>query len=157
MCRTSGTSGAKYRRAKITVFAEGPRGSLAKPLIAKLGLDQGRNAQTYALGVKELWEYPPGRIARGHVVHTAGWPLTARQFGGGFVYALSETLLSAGLVSGLDYEDPRFDPHNAFQQLKTHPWLRKLLEGREMLRYGAKSLPEGGYFSIPTTAVIARC
>jgi len=140
-------------RAKITVFAEGPRGSLAKPLIAKLGLDKGRNPQTYALGVKELWEIPAGRIARGHVVHTAGWPLSSRQFGGGFVYALSETLLSLGLVSGLDYEDPRFDPHNAFQQLKTHPWLRKLLEGGEMLRYGAKTLPEGGYFSIPATAV----
>ena len=139
-------------RAKITVFAEGPRGSLAKPLVAKLGLDQGRNPQTYALGVKELWEIPAGRIARGHVVHTAGWPLDSRQFGGGFVYALSETLLSVGLVAGLDYEDPRFDPHNAFQQFKTHPWLSKLLDGGKMLRYGAKTLPEGGYFSIPTTA-----
>jgi electron-transferring-flavoprotein dehydrogenase len=138
--------------AKITVFAEGPRGSLSKPLIARLGLDKGRNPQTYALGVKELWEIPGGRIAPGHVVHTAGWPLSSRQFGGGFVYALSETLLSVGLVSGLDYEDPRFDPHNAFQQFKTHPWLKKLLAGGEMLRYGAKTLPEGGYFSVPATA-----
>ena len=78
---------------------------------------------------------------------------TTRQFGGGFVYAISETLLSVGLVSGLDYEDPRFDPHHAFQQFKTHPWLSKLLDGGQMLRYGAKTLPEGGYFSIPTTAV----
>jgi electron-transferring-flavoprotein dehydrogenase len=140
-------------RAKITVFAEGTRGSLAKPLIAKLGLDAGRNPQTYALGVKELWEIPAGRIAKGHVVHTAGWPLSMRQFGGGFVYAISETLLSVGLVSGLDYEDPRFDPHNAFQQFKTHPWVSKLLEGGQMLHYGAKTLPEGGFFSIPTTAV----
>jgi len=140
-------------RAKITVFAEGTRGSLAKPLIAKLGLDAGRNPQTYALGVKELWEIPAGRIAKGHVVHTAGWPLSTQQFGGGFVYAISETLLSVGLVSGLDYADPRFDPHNAFQQFKTHPWLSKLLDGGQMLRYGAKTLPEGGYFSIPTTAV----
>lgn len=139
-------------RAKVTVFAEGPRGSLTKSLIAKLGLDKGRNPQTYALGVKELWEIPPGRLSRGHVVHTAGWPLSAQQFGGGFIYALSETILSVGLVSGLDYEDPRFDPHNAFQQFKTHPWVRKLLEGGQMLRYGAKSLPEGGYFSIPATA-----
>jgi electron-transferring-flavoprotein dehydrogenase len=138
--------------AKLTVFAEGPRGSLAKPLIAKLGLDQGRNPQTYALGVKELWEIPAGRIPRGRVVHTAGWPLNSRQVGGGFVYALSETLLSVGLVVGLDYADPRFDPHNAFQQFKTHPWLSKLLDGGKMLRYGAKTLPEGGYFSIPTTA-----
>ncbi len=138
--------------AKVTVFAEGPRGSLAKPLIAKLGLDQGRNPQAYALGVKELWEIPAGRIPGGHVVHTAGWPLNSQQFGGGFVYALSETLLSVGLVAGLDYADPRFDPHNAFQQFKTHPWLGKLLDGGKMLRYGAKTLPEGGYFSIPTTA-----
>jgi electron-transferring-flavoprotein dehydrogenase len=140
-------------RAKITIFAEGTRGSLAKTLIAKLGLDAGRNPQTYAIGVKELWEIPAGRIAKGHVVHTAGWPLSMRQFGGGFVYAISETLLSVGLVSGLDYDDPRFDPHNAFQQFKTHPWLQKLLEGGQMIRYGAKTLPEGGYFSIPTTAV----
>ncbi len=140
-------------RAKITIFAEGTRGSLAKTLIARQGLDAGRNPQSYALGVKELWEIPPGRIAKGHVVHTAGWPLTLRQFGGGFVYAISETLLSVGLVSGLDYEDPRFDPHNAFQRFKTHPWLQKLLADGQMVRYGAKTLPEGGYFSIPTTAV----
>jgi electron-transferring-flavoprotein dehydrogenase len=139
-------------RAKVTVFAEGTRGSLAKGLIAKLGLDAGRNPQTYALGVKELWEIPAGRIAKGHVVHTAGWPLSLRQFGGGFVYAVEETMLSVGFVSGLDYEDPRFDPHNAFQQFKTHPWMRKLLKGGQMLRFGAKSLPEGGYFSIPGTA-----
>lgn len=139
-------------RAKITVFAEGTRGSLTKALVAKLGLDKGRNPQTYALGVKELWEVPPGRLPRGHVVHTAGWPLNSRQFGGGFIYGLSEKVLSLGLVSGLDYQDPRFDPHNAFQQFKTHPWVRKLLEDGQMLRYGAKSLPEGGYFSIPATA-----
>jgi electron-transferring-flavoprotein dehydrogenase len=140
-------------RAKVTVFAEGTRGSLTKTLIGKLKLDDGRNPQTYSLGVKELWEVPAGRLARGQVVHIAGWPLNSRQFGGGFVYAFSDTLLSLGLVSGLDYEDPRFDPHNAFQQFKTHPWMKKLLEGGEMLRYGAKSLPEGGYFSIPNTAV----
>jgi electron-transferring-flavoprotein dehydrogenase len=140
-------------RAKLTVFAEGTRGSLAKGLIAKLGLEAGRNPQTYALGVKELWEIPSGRIAKGHVIHTAGWPLNLRQFGGGFIYAIEETRLSLGLVSGLDYEDPRFDPHDAFQQFKTHPWMRTLLGGGQMLRYGAKTLPEGGYFSIPTTAV----
>ena len=138
-------------RAKVTVFAEGPCGSLTKQLIAKLGLDRGRNPQMYAVGVKELWEIPAGRIARGEVIHTAGWPLTSRQFGGGFIYALSETCLSAGLVIGLEYEDPRFDPHNAFQQFKTHPWVRKLLAGGQMVRYGAKTIPEGGYYSIPVT------
>ena len=139
-------------RAKVTVLAEGPRGSLAKQLISRLGLDCDREPQVYSLGIKELWEIPAGRIAAGEVIHTAGWPLASSQFGGGFIYALSETKLSIGLVSGLDYGDPRFDPHSAFQQWKTHPWLRRLLEGGQMLRYGAKTIPEGGYFSVPSTA-----
>jgi electron-transferring-flavoprotein dehydrogenase len=139
-------------RAKVTVFAEGPRGSLAKQLIQRLGLDRGCNPQVYALGLKELWEIPPGRVKAGQVIHTVGWPLGARQYGGGFIYALSDTKLSVGLVVGLDYDDPRFDPHNAFQQFKTHPFVRGLLESGEMVRYGAKTIPEGGYFSIPSTA-----
>ena len=138
--------------AKVTVLAEGPRGSLAKQLISRLGLDCDREPQVYSLGVKELWEIPAGRIAAGEVIHTAGWPLASSQFGGGFIYALSETKLSIGLVSGLDYGDPRFDPHCAFQQWKTHPWLRRVLQGGQMLRYGAKTIPEGGYFSVPSTA-----
>jgi electron-transferring-flavoprotein dehydrogenase len=140
-------------RAKVTVFAEGPRGSLTKQLVTKLDLDRGRNPQVYSLGIKELWEVPPVRVERGHVTHTLGWPLSSSQFGGGFLYALSETRLSVGLVIGLDSEDPRFDPHNAFQRFKTHPSVRKLLEGGQMIRYGAKTIPEGGYFSIPTTAM----
>jgi electron-transferring-flavoprotein dehydrogenase len=140
-------------RAKVTVFAEGPRGSLAKPLTGRLHLDQGCNPQVYAVGVKELWEVPAGRIEAGQVIHTAGWPLSSRQFGGGFIYALAETLLSVGLVAGLDYEDPRFDPHEAFQQFKTHPWMQRLLAGGQMVRYGAKTIPEGGWFSVPRTAV----
>ncbi len=140
-------------RAKVTVLAEGPRGSLAKQLVSRFKLDRDSNPQVYTLGVKELWEIPTGRIARGEVIHTAGWPLKSRQFGGGFIYALSETLLSVGLVAGLDYEDPRFDPHDAFQRFKTHSRLRRLLEGGKMVRYGAKTIPEGGYFSIPQTAM----
>jgi electron-transferring-flavoprotein dehydrogenase len=139
-------------RAKVTVFAEGSRGSLAKELVRRLDLQAGRNPQNYTLGVKELWEIPVGRMEKGSVVHTAGWPLILRQFGGGFLYALSETQVSVGLVAGLDCTDPRFDVHNAFQQFKTHPWVRPLLEGGQMLRYGAKTIPEGGYFSIPQTA-----
>ncbi|HEV2418826.1 MAG TPA: electron transfer flavoprotein-ubiquinone oxidoreductase [Terriglobia bacterium] len=139
-------------RAKITVFAEGTHGSLTKQLRSRFKLDEGRNPQVFALGLKELWEIPAGRIKQGAVVHTAGWPL-AGKFGGGFIYALSETLLSLGLVAGLDYEDPRFDPHTAFQQWKTHVWLRQLLTGGRMIRYGAKTIPEGGYFSVPATAV----
>ncbi len=138
--------------AKVTVFAEGPRGSLTKQLVSRLSLDRGCNPQVYAVGVKELWDIPAGRIERGHVIHTAGWPLNPRQFGGGFIYALSDTRLAVGLVGGLDYEDPRFDPHNAFQQFKMHPWVRKVLEGGQRVRYGAKTIPEGGYFAIPATA-----
>lgn len=140
-------------RARVTVFAEGPRGSLAKQLAAKFALDRGCNPQVYSVGVKELWQIPSGRIERGEVVHTMGWPLSANQFGGGFIYALSDTRVSVGLVAGLDYEDPRFDPQDAFQKFKTHPWVRRLLSGGELVRYGAKAIPEGGYFSIPQTAL----
>jgi electron-transferring-flavoprotein dehydrogenase len=140
-------------RAKVTVFAEGPRGSLTKQLVKRLGLDHDRNPQSYSVGVKELWEIPAGRIRAGQVIHTAGWPLSSRQFGGGFIYALSETNLSVGLVSGLDCDDPRFDPHNAFQRFKTHPLVRKLLDGGTMVRYGAKTIPEGGYYAVPQTSV----
>jgi electron-transferring-flavoprotein dehydrogenase len=139
-------------RARVTVFAEGSRGSLAKQLVAKLGLDRGKNPQVYALGVKELWDVPAGRLPQGQVIHTAGAPVSGRQFGGGFIYALSPTQLSIGLVAGLDYADPLFDAHQAFQQFKLHPFVRKLLEGAQMVRYGAKTIPEGGYFSIPATA-----
>ncbi len=140
-------------RAKVTVFAEGPRGSLAKDLVSRLKLDEGVNPQVYTVGVKELWEVPAGRMARGEVIHTAGWPLTSRQFGGGFIYALTETLVSIGLVIGLDNADPRFDPQETFQRFKTHPRLAPLLEGGKMIRYGAKTIPEGGYFSIPRTSI----
>jgi electron-transferring-flavoprotein dehydrogenase len=138
-------------RAKVTVFAEGPRGSLTKALVRQLELDEGCNPQAYGIGVKELWDVPAGRLPKGHVAHTAGWPLTPRQFGGAFIYTVSDTRLSIGLVSGLDAEDPRFDGHNAFQLWKTHPWVRSLLEGGQMVRYGAKTVPEGGYFAIPNT------
>ncbi len=140
-------------RAKVTVFAEGPRGSLTKHLVRRLKLDAGCNPQAYGIGVKELWDVPAGRLPKGQVVHTAGWPLSAKQFGGAFLYAMSDTRLSLGLVSGLDADDPRFDGHNAFQLWKTHPWVRSLLEGGQMVRYGAKTVPEGGYFAIPNTVM----
>jgi electron-transferring-flavoprotein dehydrogenase len=140
-------------RAQVTVLAEGSRGSLTKQLVREMKLDDGRNPQVYTVGVKELWDIPARRVSKGQVIHTAGWPLSSRQFGGGFIYALAETRLSVGLVSGLAYEDPHFDPHQAFQQFKTHPLVRRLLAGGEMVRFGAKTIPEGGYFSIPQTAV----
>jgi electron-transferring-flavoprotein dehydrogenase len=136
-------------RAKLTVFAEGPRGSLAKQLITKMRLDQGRNPQTYAIGVKELWEVPEGRMPAGHVIHAAGWPLDSTMYGGAWIYGMRNRLVSLGLVMGLDYANPLFDPHNAFQRWKTHPFVRQILDGGKMVKYGAKTIAEGGYFSMP--------
>ncbi len=140
-------------RAKVTVLAEGPRGSLTKGLVQSDHLDQGRNPQVYSIGIKELWELPADRIARGEVIHTFGYPLGGDVFGGGFLYTLTDRLLIVGLVVGLSYRNPRLDPHREFQRFKLHPFLRKLLDGGKMVEYGAKSLPEGGYYSIPKPTV----
>ncbi|MBI3933297.1 MAG: electron transfer flavoprotein-ubiquinone oxidoreductase [Acidobacteria bacterium] len=139
-------------RAKVTVLAEGPRGSLTKQLLAQMSVDDCRNPQTYAVGVKELWEVPAGRIEPGTVIHTAGWPLESSHFGGGFIYAMPEGMVSLGLVAGLDYHDPTFDPQVALQRYKTHPLIRKILEGGRMVKYGAKTIPEGGWYSLPPLA-----
>ena len=136
-------------RARVTIFADGVRGNLTKQLLRRLPLARDRHPQVYAIGLKELWEVPPGRVAPGSVIHTLGYPLPMRQFGGGFIYGLPQNQAAVGLVAGLDYSDPRFDPHMAFQRLKTHPFVSDLLRGGQMLRYGAKALPEGGWFSVP--------
>jgi electron-transferring-flavoprotein dehydrogenase len=135
--------------AKVTVFGEGPRGSLVKKLVQQLGLDEGRNPQVYAAGVKEVWELPKGRVRPGSVMHTLGYPLPGDTFGGGFVYGMQNDLLDIGLVVGLDYRNPFTDPHALFQQFKRHPALAAMLENGKMLHYGAKTIPEGGYFSQP--------
>ncbi len=135
--------------AHVTVFAEGPRGSLARQLFDQKGLEKGRHPMTYALGLKELWEVPAGRLAPGSVIHTMGWPLPWDQYGGGFIYGMRNNLVSLGLVVGLDYRNPLFDPHHAFQRWKTHAFLRTLLDGGRLVKYGAKTIPEGGYFSMP--------
>jgi electron-transferring-flavoprotein dehydrogenase len=137
-------------RAKITVLAEGTRGSLTKDLVARKQLG-GLNPQVYSIGVKELWEVPEGRIAPGWVAHTMGWPLDSSMYGGGFIYGLQENRVSLGLVTGLEYNNSRFDPHEAFQKLKTHPFVRKILDGGKLVRYGAKSVPMGGWYSMPRT------
>ncbi len=139
-------------RANVTVLAEGPRGSLTKQLVARHKLD-GLNPQAYSIGVKELWEVPAGRIAPGWVAHTLGWPLDSSMYGGGWIYGLRDNRVSLGLVTGLEYHDPRFDPHEAFQHFKTHPFVRRILDGGQMVRYGAKSVPVGGWYSIPRTYV----
>jgi electron-transferring-flavoprotein dehydrogenase len=136
-------------RAKVTIFCDGVRGNLTKTLVNKFRLDEGKLPQIYALGIKELWEIPKDRMSPGSVIHTMGYPLRMEEFGGAFIYAMPDGLLSMGFVSGLDYRDPMFDPHLTFQRFKLHPFIKSLLEGGKMVRYGAKALPEGGWHTVP--------
>jgi electron-transferring-flavoprotein dehydrogenase len=135
--------------ARVTIFAEGTRGSLAKMLIKKHNLDSNRNHQVYSLGCKELWSVPPGNIEAGHIYHTMGYPLQSDEFGGGFIYGLMDNKVAVGLVVGLDYKDPSFDVHDAFQVWKTNPMVAGILKGGRLIEYGAKTLPEGGFYSVP--------
>jgi len=136
--------------ASITIFAEGTRGSAVKTVIDKLHLDAGKNPQIYSLGIKELWKLPKGRVEVGSIRHTFGYPLRDKEeFGGGFIYGLTNDMVAIGLVVGLDYEDPTFDPHSAMQIWKTHPYVSKILDGGSVVEAGAKTLPEGGWNSIP--------
>ncbi|MCC7507898.1 MAG: electron transfer flavoprotein-ubiquinone oxidoreductase [Planctomycetes bacterium] len=138
--------------AKVTVLGEGTRGSLAKHLVPKLKLDAGRNPQMYQIGVKEVWKLSEAGqklLKPGDVYHTMKYPLPKNVFGGGWVYGMADGLVSIGLVVGLDYKDPTLDPHQLFQKWKSHAWLKGILEGGEILHYGAKTIPDGGYFSMP--------
>ena len=135
--------------AKVTIFCDGVRGNLTKDVVRRLDLARGCEPEQFAVGLKELWEVPAGRFPAGRVMHTLGYPLRNEEFGGGFIYALADGQLSLGLVAGLNYKDPRFDPHEAFNRFKQHPFVRRLLEGGRMVRYGAKALPEGGWNTIP--------
>jgi electron-transferring-flavoprotein dehydrogenase len=139
-------------RAKVTVLAEGPRGSLTKDLVVTKKLDN-INPQIYSLGIKELWDVQPGKIALGYVAHTLGWPVSTDMYGGGWIYGLSNNRVSIGLVIGLEYANPQFDSHAAFQTWKTHPFVKNILEGGKLVRYGAKSLPAGGWYSMPRNYV----
>jgi electron-transferring-flavoprotein dehydrogenase len=163
-------------RAKVTVLAEGVRGSLTKMLTQYAGLDNDRHPQTYAVGVKEVWELPAGTFPAGKVIHSLGFPLQksplegyyiqekniglgnvpiglgltqSSSFGGSWIYGQDDTHISIGLVVGLDYKDPYIDPQYEFNRFKTHPYMRKLLEKGKLLCYGAKAIPEGGYYSMP--------
>ena len=139
-------------QAKIVILAEGTRGSLTKQLIAKFDLAKNCNPQTYGQGIKELWEVPADRIAAGEVIYTMGWPLTTNEYGGAWIYGGKNNVVSLGFVTGLDYPDPRLDPQRVLQQFKRHPFISRLLDGAKMIRYGAKSLPYGGWWSIPRVA-----
>ncbi|HLJ83778.1 MAG TPA: electron transfer flavoprotein-ubiquinone oxidoreductase [Candidatus Eremiobacteraceae bacterium] len=135
--------------AKVTVLGEGPRGTLAKQLARKIDIVADKNPQTYAIGIKELWQMPAGSTPPGQVIHTAGFPLDNSTFGGGFIYSMAGDIWDIGLVVGLDYRNPRLEPHANFQAMKTHPNIAKLLSGGTMIRYGAKAIPEGGWWAMP--------
>ncbi len=138
--------------SRITILAEGARGSCSKQLIERFQLENPEHAQTYGVGIKELWEIPAGRVGKGEVIYTLGYPLTSQEYGGAWIYGISDTLLSVGYVVGLDYQDPRLDPQHVFQSFKEHSLVRPLLEGGKMIRYGAKSLPYGGWLTMPKLA-----
>ncbi len=135
--------------AKVTVLGEGSRGSLAKQLMARLGLMNESEPQVFSIGVKELWEVPAGNFEEGRVVHTLGFPSDTETYGGGWIYGMKNNVISIGYVTGLDYKDPLIDPHAEFQKFKTHPKVAEILKGGKMLKYGAKTINAGGYFTMP--------
>ncbi len=135
--------------ATTTLIAEGARGSIAKQLIKRFGLNQKADPQTYGLGFKELWQLPPGRVKPGRIEHAFGWPLDTRTYGGSFLYHLDNDRVYVGYVVGLNYEDPRLKPFEVFQQFKNHPRIKPLLEGGEILSAGARTIAAGGYQSLP--------
>jgi electron-transferring-flavoprotein dehydrogenase len=136
-------------RASYTVLAEGCRGSLSKKAIQRYDLRRGHDDQTYGIGVKELWEVPAELHRPGLVEHTTGWPLTNDVYGGSWMYHFGDNLVSIGFVVGLDYSNPWLSPFEEFQRYKTHPAIRKHLEGGRRISYGARALNEGGLQSIP--------
>ena len=136
-------------RGKYTVFAEGSRGHLGRQLIERFSLDAGRDPQSYALGVKELWEVPADKARPGLVVHTAGWPMDEHTYGGGFLYHLEGGRVTLGYVVGLDYQNPWINPFEEMQRWKTHPAIRAHLEGGKRIGYGARAITAGGLLSLP--------
>jgi electron-transferring-flavoprotein dehydrogenase len=135
--------------AKYTVFAEGARGQLGRELIAHYQLDQGRDPQSYGIGIKELWEIDPAKSQPGLVVHTAGWPLDSDTYGGSFLYHMENNQVAVGMVVGLDYANPYLSPFEEFQRYKTHPAIRPTFEGGKRISYGARAITAGGLLSLP--------
>ncbi|HYX75199.1 MAG TPA: electron transfer flavoprotein-ubiquinone oxidoreductase [Steroidobacteraceae bacterium] len=136
--------------APLTVLAEGARGSIAKQLITRFGLTRGHCPQTFALGYKELWQLPPGRVRPGRIEHGLGWPADPHTYAGSFLYHLDNDRVYVGYIVGLDYRDPRLAPFEAFQQYKNHPQVKPLLEGGEIVSAGARVIVAGGWQSTPT-------
>ncbi|HWI20620.1 MAG TPA: electron transfer flavoprotein-ubiquinone oxidoreductase [Vicinamibacterales bacterium] len=135
--------------AKVTIFADGPRGHLTKQLYTDLQIGADAEPAQFAIGIKELWDIPQDRLKPGTVIHTLGYPLREEEFGGSWLYAMEGGRISIGFVVGLEYKDPLFDPHAAFQHFKRHPFISSILEGGTLVRYGAKALPEGGWNTQP--------
>ena len=135
--------------AKVTIFADGVRGHLTKQLYRECEIGAGAEPPQFAIGIKELWDIPKDRLKPGTVIHTLGYPLREEEFGGSWLYAMADGRISIGFVVGLEYHDPLFDPHAAFQHFKRHPFIRGILEGGQVVRYGAKALPEGGWHTQP--------
>jgi len=135
--------------AKYTIFAEGSRGHLGQQLLAKYKLDAGKDPQTYALGIKELWEIDPAKARPGHVVHSLGWPMDNMTYGGGFLYHLEGNKVTLGFITGLEYSNPWLSPFEEMQRWKTHPAIRKYLEGGKRISYGARAITCGGLNSLP--------
>ena len=136
-------------RGKYTLFAEGARGSLTKTLLARFGLDKGRDPQKFGLGIKELWQIAPEKHQPGLVQHSFGWPLDGRTGGGSFLYHFDTNLVYVGFVVHLNYHNPWLSPFEEMQRFKTHPFIRKTFEGGKRLAYGARALTEGGWQSVP--------
>jgi electron-transferring-flavoprotein dehydrogenase len=135
--------------AKVTVLAEGARGSLTKQLIQRFKLDANSDPQGYSIGIKELWQLPEDRVSPGKIVHSFGWPADSHTYGGSFMYHLDKGRVAIGYVTGLDYSDPEYKPWEAYQQWKNHPMVKPLLEGGSILSAGARAIVTGGYQSLP--------
>ncbi|MCK5126923.1 MAG: electron transfer flavoprotein-ubiquinone oxidoreductase [candidate division Zixibacteria bacterium] len=136
-------------KASVTILAEGTHGSLTKQTKDKLAIFNESINQSYLTGVKEIWELPDGRLKEGEVIHTFGAPLPTYEYGGGFIYSMAGNMAAIGYAVGLNSPDPTNDAHRRFQEYKAHPSIRPILEGGTMLHYGAKTIPEGGYYSMP--------
>ncbi len=138
--------------AKYTLFAEGARGHLGKQLIERFKLNEGKDTQTFAIGIKELWEIDPALAKPGLVVHTSGWPMTGNTFGGGFLYHLEDNKVTLGFVLGLDYQNPYLSPFEEMQRWKTHPRIAQHLQGGKRIGYGARAINNGTLQALPQTA-----
>ena len=138
-------------RAKYTLFAEGSRGHLGKQLISQFQLDRSADPQSYGIGIKELWEIAPDKHQPGLVIHTAGWPLDSKTYGGSFLYHFGENKVAVGMVIGLSYRNPYLSPFEEFQRYKLHPAIRSTFEGGKRISYGARAITAGGLNSLPQT------